>query len=224
MLFRSTVTLSRDTALGLSLTAVMFYDGQGFMVPAKSGIKSAKQLKNATVCTQSGTTTEKNLSDFSRAHKLGIKPVVFEKLDAANAAYFSGRCQAYTTDASGLASTRSAQGANASQHVILPEIISKEPLGPAVRHGDNKWADIVRWTFNVMVEAEEMGLTSGNIDSKMNDSNPGIQRLVGKTGDMGKQLGLENNWSYSIIKQVGNYGETYELNIKPIGQIGRAHV
>lgn len=209
----TTWTLARDTSLGLDFVAVNFYDGQGFMVKRTLNVKSAKELNGATVCVQPGTTTELNLADYFRANRMQFRPVVIEKLEEVVAAYLAGRCDAYTTDASGLASTRSAQGANANQHIILPEIISKEPLGPAVRHGDNKWADIVRWTFNVMVEAEEMGLTSGNIDSKMNDPNPGVQRLVGKTGDMGKMLGLENNWSYNIIKQVGNYGESYERNV-----------
>jgi len=144
-------------------------------------------------------------------------PVVFEKLDDAIGAYLSGRCDAYTTDRSGLASTRSSQGDKKDDHVILPDVISKEPLAPAVRQGDSKWADIVRWSFFAMLEGEEFGLTSANIDSKMNDPNPNIQRFVGKTGDMGKQLGLENNWAYNIVKHVGNYGESYDRNIGPIG-------
>lgn len=213
----TTWTLQRDTSLGLDFVAVSFYDGQGFMVKKSLGVKSAKELNGATVCVQPGTTTELNLADYFRAQKMQFKPVVIEKMEEAVAAYLAGRCDAYTTDASGLASTRSAQGAAAADHVILPEIISKEPLGPAVRQGDPKWADVVRWTFNAMVEAEEYGVTSKNVDEMLNSSNPNIQRLLGKTGDMGKQLGLENNWAYNIIKQVGNYGESYERNIKPIG-------
>ena len=217
----TTVTLSRDTALGLSLTAVVFYDGQGFMVSAKSGIKSAKQLKNATVCTQTGTTTEKNLSDFSRAHKLGIKPVVFEKLDAANAAYFSGRCQAYTTDASGLASIRSREAKNPKDHVILPDLISKEPLGPMVRKGDDEWLSIVRWTVYGLIEAEELGITSDNMNQLLNDSSdPAVQRLLGKGDDLGKMLGLEKDWMARALAAVGNYGQMYERHVgekTPVG-------
>jgi general L-amino acid transport system substrate-binding protein len=213
----TTWTSSRDSSLGLDFTAVNFYDGQGFMVHKKLNVKSAKELDGATVCVQSGTTTELNLADYFRANNMKLTPVVFEKLEEATGTYISGRCDAYTTDRSGLASTRSSQGANASEHVILPEVISKEPLAPAVRQGDSKWEDVVRWSFFAMLEGEEFGLTSANIESKQNDANPNIQRFVGKTGDMGKQLGLENNWAYNIIKQVGNYGESYERNIKPIG-------
>ncbi len=212
----TTVTLSRDTALGLSLTAVLFYDGQGFMVPAKSGIKSAKQLKNATVCVQSGTTTEKNLSDYSRAHKLGIKPVVFEKLDASNAAYFSGRCQAYSTDASGLASIRSREAKNPKEHVILPELISKEPLGPMVRKGDDEWLSIVRWTVHGLIEAEEQGITSENLQKLLAESaDPVVLRLLGKGEDLGKMLGLDKEWLQRAISAVGNYGEIFERNVGP---------
>jgi general L-amino acid transport system substrate-binding protein len=216
----TTVTLSRDTALGLSLTAVMFYDGQGFMVPAKSGIKSAKQLKNATVCTQTGTTTEKNLSDFSRANKLGIKPVVFEKLDAANAAYFSGRCQAYTTDASGLASIRSREAKNPKDHVILPELISKEPLGPMVRKGDDEWLSVVRWTIYGLIEAEEQGVRSDNLVKMLDGGDPAVLRLLGKGEDLGKMLGLDKEWLLRALNSVGNYGEIFERHLgekTPIG-------
>ena len=217
----TTVTLSRDTALGLSLTAVMFYDGQGFMVPAKSGIKSAKQLKNATVCTQTGTTTEKNLSDFSRAHKLGIKPVVFEKLDAANAAYFSGRCQAYTTDASGLASIRSREAKNPKDHVILPDLISKEPLGPMVRKGDDEWLSVVRWTVFGLIEAEELGVRQDQVQQMQSEStDPAVLRLLGKGEDLGKMLGLDKEWLARALAAVGNYGEIFERHVgekTPVG-------
>ena len=217
----TTVTLSRDTALGLSLTAVVFYDGQGFMVSAKSGIKSAKQLKNATVCTQTGTTTEKNLSDFSRAHKLGIKPVVFEKLDAANAAYFSGRCQAYTTDASGLASIRSREAKNPKDHVILPDLISKEPLGPMVRKGDDEWLSVVRWTVFGMIEAEELGVRQDQVQQMQSEStDPAVLRLLGKGEDLGKMLGLDKEWLARALAAVGNYGEIFERHVgekTPVG-------
>ena len=210
----TTVTLSRDTALGLSLTAVLFYDGQGFMVPAKSNLKSAKQLKNASVCVQSGTTTEKNLSDFSRAHKLGIKPVVFEKLDAANAAYFAGRCQAYTTDASGLASVRAKEAKDPQAHVILPELISKEPLGPLVRRGDDEWFAIVKWVIYGLIEAEEYGITAANLEQlKAETTDPVIGRILGKTDDTGKLLGLDREWMVRAIAATGNYGEIFERNV-----------
>ncbi|HJS33257.1 MAG TPA: amino acid ABC transporter substrate-binding protein, partial [Alphaproteobacteria bacterium] len=214
MLSRNTTwTLQRDTALGLDFLGVTFYDGQGFMVPRKLGVKSAKELGGATVCVQPGTTTELNLADYFRAQKLQFTPVVIEKLEEVNAAYFSGRCDVLTTDISGLASVRATQATNPNDHVILPEVISKEPLGPAVRHGDNRWGDIVRWSLNAMIEAEEYGLTSKNIDQHLNSTNPTIQRFVGATGDYGKALGIDNKWAFNIIKQVGNYAESYERNI-----------
>jgi len=213
----TTWTSSRDSSLGLDFTAVNYYDGQGFMVKKSANVKSAKELDGATVCVQAGTTTELNLADYFRANNMKLTPVVFEKLDEAVGAYLSGRCDSYTTDRSGLASTRFSQGAQANDHVILPEVISKEPLAPAVRQGDSKWADIVRWSFFAMLDGEEFGLTSANVDSKLNDPNPDIQRFLGKSGDLGQQLGLDNKWAYNIIKQVGNYGESYERNISPIG-------
>ena len=207
-------TLTRDASLGLHLTAVTYYDGQGFMVPASANIKSAKQLKGATVCVQSGTTTEKNLTDFSRANKLDIKPVVFEKFDAANAAYFSGRCKAYTTDASGLASIRAKEAKNPKDHVILPELISKEPLGPLVRRGDDEWAAIVKWTIYGLIEAEEYGVTASNLEKLKSDStDPVVLRLLGKSDDTGKLLGLDRDWLARAIDAVGNYGEIFERNL-----------
>ena len=217
MLSRNTTwTLSRDASLGVDFTAVDYYDGQGFMVKAASGVKSAKDLDGATVCVQSGTTTELNLADYFRSHNMKLTPVVFEKLDDSFNAYLSGRCDAYTTDRSQLASLRASQGPNAKLHVILPEVISKEPLAGAVRQGDSQWEDIVRWSFFAMVEAEEYGITSQNVDAILNSTNPNIQRIVGKTGDMGKQLGLDDKWSYNILKQVGNYGESYQRNITDV--------
>ncbi len=210
----TTVTLTRDASMGLSGTAVVYYDGQGFMVPAKLKVKSAKQLKGATVCVQSGTTTEKNLTDFSRAHKLNLKPVVFDKFDAANAAYFAGRCQAYTTDASGLAAVRAKEAPNPKDHVILPEIISKEPLGPLVRRGDDEWRAIVTWVVYGLLEAEENGITQANVDKlKAESTDPVVQRLLGKSDDTGKLLGLDRDWLARAIKAVGNYGEIYERNV-----------
>jgi general L-amino acid transport system substrate-binding protein len=212
----TTFTLTRDGSLGLHLTVPTYYDGQGFMVPVKSKIKSAKQLKGQTVCVQSGTTTEKNLTDFSRANNLGIKPGVFEKVEAATGAYFAGRCVAYTTDASGLASVRNKEAKNPADHVILPELISKEPLGPMVRRGDDEWFAIVKWTIYGLLEAEEYGVTQANVDQlKTGSQDPVVQRLLGATEDTGKLLGLDRDWMVRAIKATGNYGEIFERNVGP---------
>jgi general L-amino acid transport system substrate-binding protein len=217
----TTWTLTRDASLGLSFTGVTYYDGQGFMVPVKSKIKSAKQLKGQTVCVQSGTTTEKNLTDFSRANKLDIKPVVFEKVEAATGAYFAGRCVAYTTDASGLASVRNKEAKVPAEHVILPELISKEPLGPVVRRGDDEFFAIARWVVFGLVEAEEYGITQANVDKLLAEStDPVVQRILGKTEDTGKLLGLDKNWMVSALKAVGNYGEIFERNVGPKSPLG----
>ncbi len=210
----TTFSLTRDASLGLNQTAVTFYDGQGFMVPVKSNIKSSKQLKGASVCVQSGTTTEKNLNDFSRANKLDLKPIVFEKLEAANAAYFAGRCKAYTTDASGLASIRSKEAKNPKEHVILTELISKEPLGPLVRRGDDEWFAIAKWVIYGLLEAEELGIDSKNLETLKNQSSdPAVLRLLGKTDDMGKLLGLDREWIARAVTQVGNYAEIFDRNV-----------
>ncbi len=216
----TTWTLTRDASLGMSFTGVTYYDGQGFMVPAKGNIKSAKQLKGATVCVQSGTTTEKNLTDFSRANKLDIKPVVFEKQEAANGAYFAGRCQAYTTDASGLASIRNKEAKVPAEHLILPELISKEPLGPAVRRGDDEFFAIAKWVVYVLVEAEEYDVTSANVDAMKASTDPVVQRILGTSEDTGKLLGLDKEWAYRAIKAVGNYGEIFERNVGPKSALG----
>ncbi|TXL73197.1 amino acid ABC transporter substrate-binding protein [Vineibacter terrae] len=209
----TTWTLTRDTALGFDFTGVTYYDGQGFMVPKKLGVKSAKELNGATVCVQPGTTTELNLADYFRANKMTFKPVVIENVEEIRQAFFSGRCDVYTTDASGLYSTRAANAPKPDDYLILPEIISKEPLGPVVRHGDNQWADIVRWTLYAMVEAEEYGITSKNVDEMLKSDNPNIKRILGVTPGMGKALGVDEKWVYNIIKQVGNYGEAFERNV-----------
>ena len=211
----TTFTLTRDASLGLSATVVNYYDGQGFMVPVKSKIKSAKQLKGQTVCVQSGTTTEKNLADFSKANGLNIKPVVFEKLEATNAAYFAGRCIGYTTDASGLASIRSKEAKDPKEHVILPDLISKEPLGPMVRRGDDEWFAIVKWVMYGAMEAEEYGVTQANVDQmKATSVDPVVQRLLGGgSEDTGKLLGLDKDWMARAIKATGNYGESFERNV-----------
>ena len=218
----TTFTLTRDASLGLSLTVPNYYDGQGFMVTVKSKIKSPKQLKGQTVCVQSGTTTEKNLTDYSKANKLGIKPVVFEKLEAAENAYFTGRCVAYTTDASGLASTRNKVAKDPKEHVILSELISKEPLGPMVRRGDDEWFAIVKWVMYGMLEAEEYGVTQANVDEqKATSQDPVVQRLLGGANeDTGKLLGLDKDWLTRAIKSVGNYGESFERNVGPKSALG----
>ncbi len=209
----TTWTLSRDTGLGFDFVGVNYYDGQGFMVRESLGVKSALELNGAAVCVQTGTTTELNLTDYFRTNNMELKPVVFEKSEEAVAAYDEGRCDAFTTDASGLAAERSVLK-NPAEHVILPEIISKEPLGPLVRHGDNDWEDIVRWTLNAMVIAEEFDITSENVDKvKAESANPEIRRLLSVEGDMAQQLKVDPDWAYNIIKQVGNYGESFERNV-----------
>ena len=211
----TTFTLTRDASLGLHSTVTNYYDGQGFMVPVKSKIKNAKQLKGQTVCVQSGTTSEKNLASFSKANGLGIKPVVFEKFEAANAAYFSGRCVAYTTDASGLASIRSKEAKDPKDHLILPDLISKEPLGPLVRRGDDEWFAIVKWVIYGTMEAEEYGVTQANVDQlKTTSTDPAVQRLLGGGNeDLGKLLGLDKDWLARALKATGNYGESFERNL-----------
>ncbi len=217
----TTFTLTRDASLGLSVTVPNYYDGQGFMVPVKSKIKSAKQLKGQTVCVQSGTTTEKNLTDYSKANALGIKPVVFEKLEAAENAYFTGRCIAYTTDASGLASTRNKVAKDPKEHVILPDLISKEPLGPMVRRGDDEWFAIVKWVMYGLLEAEEYGVTQANVDQMKSSADPVVQRLLGGGNeDTGKLLGLDKEWLARAIKATGNYGESFERNVGPKSPLG----
>jgi general L-amino acid transport system substrate-binding protein len=209
----TTWTLTRDASLGLNFTGVAYYDGQGFMVAKKARITSAKQLKGLQVCVQAGTTTEKNLTEFSRANKLNIKPVVFEKFEAAEAAYFSGRCQDYTADASILTATRNKHAANPDDHVILPELISKEPLGPVVRRGDDEWFAIVKWVLFGLIEAEEYGLTQANVDQMKLSDDPAVLRILGVSDDMGKLLGLDREWMARALKAVGNYGEMFDRNV-----------
>jgi general L-amino acid transport system substrate-binding protein len=209
----TTWTLSRDTDLGFDFIGVNYYDGQGFMVRQDLGVKSALELSGASVCVQTGTTTEKNLADYFRANGMELKSVVFETNEQARQAYVEGRCDAYTTDASGLAGERSVLP-NPDEHIILPEIISKEPLGPLVRHGDNAWGDIIRWTLNAMIIAEEFGITQENVDEvKASSDNPEVRRMLGVEENMGEMLGLSNDWAYNIIKLVGNYGESFERNV-----------
>jgi len=213
----TTWTLTRDASLGLHYTGVTFYDGQGFMVPKDLGVKSAKELDGAEVCVQTGTTTELNLADYFRANGMNFKPVVFESLEESKTAFFNGRCQAYTTDRSGLASIRAADASKPDDYIILPEIISKEPLGPTVARGDDQWFAFVKWMVYALIEAEEKGVTSKNVDQMKDSQDPTIQRLLGTSGDMGQKLGVSNDWAFNAIKAVGNYGEVYERNIVPIG-------
>jgi general L-amino acid transport system substrate-binding protein len=212
----TTWTLTRDASLGLEFTGVTYYDGQGFMVPVKSKVTSAKQLKGATVCVQSGTTTEKNLNDYSKSAGLNMKPVVFETQEAADKAYDAGRCQAYTTDASGLASIRNKALSKPDDHLILPELISKEPLGPSVRRGDDEFFTIAKWVVFALIEAEEYGITQANVDQMKSESkDPVVQRILGTSEDTGKLLGLDKDWAYRALKAVGNYGEIFERNVGP---------
>jgi general L-amino acid transport system substrate-binding protein len=207
-----TVTLGRDTDLGLDFVQVNYYDGQGFLIPKKLGVTSAKQLDGATVCVLPGTTTELNVADYFRASKMSMKPVVIENTAELAKAFFAGRCDCLTSDASQLAGTR-AVAPNPKDYIILPEIISKEPLAPAVRHGDNKWKDIVNWSVLAMIEAEELGITSQNVDEMLKSTDPKIMRFLGVTEGNGKALGLDEKWAYNIVKQVGNYGEVFERNV-----------
>jgi general L-amino acid transport system substrate-binding protein len=208
----TTWTSSRDTTLGLNFTGVNYYDGQGFMVRKALKVNSALELNDAAVCVQQGTTTELNLADYFRANKMKLKTVTFATSTEALKAYDAGRCDAYTTDASGLAGER-LRLANVNDHIVLPEIISKEPLGPAVRHGDDQWFDIVKWAHFAMVNAEELGVTKANVDDMAKSDNPDVKRLLGSEGKHGEALGLTNDWAYRIIKHVGNYGEIFEQNV-----------
>jgi general L-amino acid transport system substrate-binding protein len=219
MLARNTTwTLGRETQLGLAFAGINFYDGQGFMVRRASGVTSARQLDGATVCVAPGTTTELNLADYFRTNNMRFTPVVIEQVEEIRAAFVAGRCDAYTNDVSSLASFRATRTTDADTFVLLPEVISKEPLGPVVRKGDWRFFDIVRWTLFAQVAAEELGVTSANVEELARTSTvPDVQRLLGRTGDLGQSMGLPNDWVVKIIRQVGNYGEMYERSITPIG-------
>ncbi len=224
MLARNTTwTFSRDVDLKFEFTGVNYYDGQGFMVPKELGVSSATELDGATVCIQTGTTTELNLADYFRSNNISYEPVPIETGAEAVQQYNAGACDVYTTDASALAAQR-ANFEDPSAHVILPEIVSKEPLGPLVRHGDNEWADIVRWTLNAMITAEELGVTSVNLDEMSAEagSNPEINRLLGTEGNLGEMLGLSADWAKNALAVAGNYGEVFEKNIGENTPIGLA--
>lgn len=208
----ATRTLGRETALGLNFVQVNFYDGQGFLVPKKLGVKSARELDGATVCVLPGTTTEMNAADFFRKNELTMNPVVIESTPELAKAFFAGRCDCLTSDASQLAGTR-AIAPNPEDYAILPEIISREPLAPAVRHGDDKWFDIVSFSVLALIEGEYLGITSQNVDAMLKSNDPRVQRFLGVSAGNGKSLGLDEKWAYNIIKQVGNYGEIFERNV-----------
>jgi general L-amino acid transport system substrate-binding protein len=208
----TTWTMSRDTSLGIDFAAVHYYDGQGFMVRKAQKLSSALELNDATVCVQQGTTTELNLADFFRSNNMSLKTVTFATSDEAVKAYEAGRCDSYTTDSSGLYGVRT-QLAEPTANMVLPEIISKEPLSPAVRQGDDNWEDIVRWTHYAMVDAEELAVSKTNLDEQMKSSNPDIRRLLGLEGNFGESMGLTNDWGVRILKAVGNYGESFERNV-----------
>ena len=208
----TTWTSSRDTSLGLNFTGVNYFDGQGFLVRKALKVNSALELNDAAVCVQQGTTTELNLADYFRANKMKLKTVTFASADEAIKAYDSGRCDAFTTDASGLYAER-LRLAKSDDHIVLPEIISKEPLGPSVRHGDDQWFDIVKWTHYAMLTAEELGVTKATVDEAMKSTNPDVKRLLGTEGNYGEQLGLTKDWAFRIVKLVGNYGEVFEKNV-----------
>ncbi len=214
----TTWTMSRDTQLGLNFAGVNYYDGQGFMVRKELKVSSAKELSGASVCTNTGTTTELNVADYFRANKLEYEIVAFEKADEVVGAYDAGRCDVYTTDQSGLAAQR-LKLTNPDDHMVLPEVISKEPLGPVVRQGDDQWFNIVKWTHNAMLNAEEMGITQGNIGEMMGSDNPAVKRLLGTEGAFGEKLGLGNDWAANAIKAVGNYGEVFDRNVGPDTQL-----
>ena len=208
----TTWTISRDTQLGLNATGINYYDGQGFMVRKSLKVNSALELNDAAICVQQGTTTELNLADYFRANRMRLKTVTFATIDEALKAYESGRCDAYTTDASGLYGSR-LKLARADDHVVLPEIISKEPLAPFVRHGDDQWFDIVKWVHYAMLNAEEFNITKTNVNEQLKSENPEIKRLLGREGNFGEQLGLTKDWVYRIVKLVGNYGEVFERTV-----------
>ena len=215
----TTWTMSRDTSLGLTFTGVMYYDGQGFMVRKSLGLSKVEQLAGASICVQTGTTNEQNLADYFTTRNLSYRPVVFERLDEAISAYTTGRCDSFTTDSSQLISERT-QLPNPDDSVILPELISREPLGPAVRQGDDQWAGIVRWTHFAMLNAEADGVTQQNVDEMLKSPNPEIRRLLGLEGGFGAGLGLSNDWAVAILKAVGNYGESFERNLGSGSRLG----
>ena len=216
----TTWTMSRDSQHG-DFAGVNYYDGQGMMVLKSLGIKSALELSGASICTNTGTTTELNIADYFRANNMSYELVAFESSAESTAAYTGGRCDVFTTDQSGLYAER-LTFTDPDEHMVLPEVISKEPLGPMTRNGDSRWTDVVRWSLNAMINAEELGITSANIDEMKSSNNPAVLRLLGVEGSFGSDLGLANDWAYKIIKQVGNYGESFDRNVGPNTPLGIA--
>jgi general L-amino acid transport system substrate-binding protein len=217
----TTWTSSRDTSLGLNFAAVNYYDGQGFMVQKKLQVNSALELNGASICTQAGTTTEANAADYFRANNMKHELVKFETADEAIKAYDSGRCDAFTSDVSQLYALR-LKLSSVNDHVVLPEVISKEPLGPAVRQGDDQWFDVVKWVHFAMINAEELGVSSKTVDDSLKSTNPEVKRLLGTEGAYGEQLGLTKDWVVRIVKLVGNYGEAFERNVGTGSRLGIA--
>ena len=211
----TTWTLGRDAGQGLVYAGYTFIDGQGFLVHKRSGVTTAQQLDGAEICVQTGTTTERNLAEFARASKIRIKTLMFENLRAVLKAFFSGRCQAFTADASALASIRANDSGKPEDYLVLPERISEEPLGPLVRHGDDQWFDITKWVLFALLNAEELNVTQKNLDEQTKSANPELKRLLGTEGNFGEQLGLTRDWVVRIVKHVGNYGEIFERNVGP---------
>jgi len=209
----TTWTLQRDAGLGLNFPVPVYYDGQGFLVPRTLGVSRARELGGASICLTAGTTGEQNTIDFARTHNFTFRPVIFERNEETRMAYLAGRCDAYSTDMSILSATRAGMASNPEDHVILPDVISKEPLTPAVRHGDDQWLDIVRFTIFALIEAEERGVTQANVDQMRESANPDVRRLLGVTAGNGRALGLEERWAHDAIRAVGNYGEMFERNI-----------
>jgi len=212
----TTWTLGREAALGLEFTGINFYDGTGFLVRKSSGVAAAKDLGGATICVQPGTSTELAIADYFRAHNMQFTPIEIADLHQIQQAFLSGRCDVYSTDSSALAAFRYTQGDKAQDFVLLPELISKEPLGPAVRKGDDRWFDIVRWVGFAQIDAEDHGVNQKNVDQQLSSTNPDIRRLLGVDGDLGKQLGLDNKWAYNAIKQVGSYADMWDRNWGPL--------
>jgi len=212
-----TWTLGREAAEGLLFTAISFYDGTGFLVKAASGVKSAKELDGATICILPGTSTELAVNDYFRQHKMNFTAVLIDNTTALRSAFLAGRCDAYSTDSSALAGFRASAGGKGEDLALLPDIISKEPLAPVVRKGDDKWFDLVRWTQFAMMTAEELGVTSANVDDFLTSDNPDIRRLLGLEGDLGHAMGVDNKWAYAVIKQVGNTGEIWDRDLSPLG-------
>ena len=218
MLSRSTTwSAGREANLGLAFASINFYDGTGFIVKAASGIKTATELNGATICIQSGSTTELAVGDFFRVHNMSFTPILMSDLPELRGAYLTGRCDAFSNDASGVASFRWEQGPRAVEHVVLPDVISKEPLGAVVRKGDDRFFDVVRWTHFATLIAEEHGLNSGNVDQALSSTDPEVRRLMGLEGDLGKSFGLDNRFAYNVVKQVGNFAEIWDRNITPMG-------